>query len=148
MPNSTVPAAAKGLPCPVKLLLETADRFIEQNDLSGGIRTQAEFCAIQDTITSVTDTAEALRARSLDGALFQVALTSFKLTSLTDELNERPDNDSVEILRWVQRTLYSIALAVEQAMGIKPEGPLGGHGAIENYMARELNPHKLTKEAA
>lgn len=101
---------------------------------------QQRFDALTDLIASKRDHALTMTALSADGALHQVALTSFYAAELAEFLPDYADDAagwrrSRHLLRMMDFGLYSVAAVLER-LSVEPRT----HLAVENYMPMRLSP--------
>ena len=139
--------------CPVAALAREAGTLIaahrRNDDRLLALRPGSERVALDMADQAVTDRLAALeelaartRARSLEGALFQLLLTQIGADGLRDLACFRQADEAEGHIGRVRGLLHSAVAALEDACGTPREAFAG-----EWYMRREFDPHAAVAEA-
>lgn len=152
-------AAIDETPCPVAELARDAQANINADERAeaaeGELRDdeadpyrkddlEMQREALWDSRENIQERASHLLAKSGAGAMFQLHLISSWANSL---YSRTPDDceqarESKELLKSIQRMLYSVQAYIEKVSGKNPDDACGEH-----YMPRRYNPHRLINEA-
>ncbi len=139
--------------CPVAAIAREAGALIaghRRNDeralgmAAGAARTAAGMAdrAVMDRVSALEELAARTRARSLEGALFQLVLAKADADDLRDCAAVSMADDAEAAIGRVHGLLHSAMSALEDVCGVRREAFVG-----EWYMRREYDPHAAVTEA-
>jgi hypothetical protein len=139
--------------CPVAALAREAGILIAAHRRNDGrlltLRPGTERCALEmadeavmDRLAALEELAARTRARSLEGAMFQLVLAKTEVESLESLADHRQAAEAGALVGRVNGLLHSAVAAIEDATGTRREAFAG-----DWHLRRELDPHAAVAEA-